>query len=134
LPASIVAVVLLGAAVIVHQQGGPHWLWPILGLAGLMCLAGALRSWCYLSRIEVVSGELRIAEGWWRLRQHVLPVAELQKVEQSTSLSSNNVAWYNLWAQPSSGPRIPLARGLTQPAAGTLARLIEEAARGGGLT
>jgi hypothetical protein len=125
--ASVIGGIFAWGAVVAQAAEAGTWIWAGLAGIAILILRGALRSWCWRSRITVDGATLRVTAGWWRLRSDERPLSACAGVEIKTTMSANNVAFYNAWLACRDGSRIALARGLRQREASTLQRLLEEA-------
>lgn len=94
-----------------------------------VCWRGALRSATWRSTLVLARGRITVASGWWRIEHHELKTAEITEVERTTSMTSGDTAWYNMWLHTAEGVRIPIMRGLPGPAAARVAEMIEAVRR-----
>ncbi len=116
------AMLTIGAFALWQEVG--WWTGLLAGPILLLSWRGALRSALWRSRIVLAPGRIAVAAGWWRTVQHELKPSEVTEVERKTSMSSGETAWYNMWLKTGDGARIPIARGVTGPAAARLAEMI----------
>lgn len=124
----VVSAILTAGAAALWQEVG-WWTGLISVPILLLCWRGALRSALWRSRISLAPGRIAVASGWWRMATHELKPAEMTEVQRTTNMSSGETAWYNMWLLTGDGARIPIARGLTGPAAARLAEMIEAVRR-----
>jgi hypothetical protein len=98
---------------------------PILGLSW----RGALRSAMWRSRITLSRDRVLVSAGWWRMESHDLRTADILEVERTSSMSSGETAWHNMWLQTAEGQRIAIVRGVPGPASARIAEMIESVRR-----
>jgi hypothetical protein len=120
----VCSALLSAGAVALFQEVG-WWTALLSAPLVLLCWRGALRSALWRSRITLSKTRLTVAAGWWRIARHELKPSEIIEVERSTSMSTNDNAWFNMWLKTGDGARIAIARAISGPAAARIAEMIE---------
>lgn len=123
----IIASTLFSAGAIVLWQCVSKWTGLLTVPILLLCWRGAMRSALWHATIVLSKEHIAVTAGWWRSKHKKLSLIEVIAIERESSMSSENVAWFNMWIKTKAGERIPLARAVRGPAALRITEIIDAA-------